>query len=84
MTSLIDAPRLTPTSVAGVWHTEDHRFMAGPLPSMNRWVLEYWPTGLYTPGHHGPVRLNTTSHAHTQQLIDWIWWAETMEPDTWP
>lgn len=70
-------PRLTPTSVAGVWHTPDHRFLTGPFPHLDVWALDYWPTGLYTPGHSGPVRITADNLAHAQQLIDWICWAET-------
>lgn len=68
---------LRPTLVDGVWHTHDHRFMAGEYRPGEGWALDYWPTGLYTPGHQGPIRLTATDHTHTQQLIDWIVWAET-------
>lgn len=71
------APRLTPTSVAGVWHTDDHRFLAGPFPGLTTWALDYWPIGIYSLGHPGPVHLTTASLTHTQQVIDSICWAET-------
>lgn len=69
---------LRPTLVDGVWHTRDQRFLAGEYRPLGRgWAVDYWPTGLYTPGHTGPVRLTATDLAHAQQLIDWVVWAET-------
>lgn len=70
-------PRLTPTSVAGVWHTHDHRFMCGPLPGLRAWALDYWPVGMYSYGHTGPIHLTTADLDHTQHVIDLICWAET-------